>query len=540
MASTNFSTRPEQIVLTGRLLARNTAFNLSGEIAAFCIGLICIPYVIKTLGTDVFGILSIVWMLLGYMSLFDLGLTRATTKFVAEALGNGNHQQVPALIWTSISFQLLFGLLGTGLLLMSTHVLAARIFKIPLPLMAQAEKSFQLLAFAVPMILVTNCLRGVLEARQQFHVINYIKVVTNILMFSSPFLLIPFGGKLPSIILLITMLRLAAMMVYLKLCLSPLRKAGQKLAFERSLLVRLLRYGGWVTVSNVTGPLLMYADRFAIGALLSVAALAYYSGPADMLNRALVVPASLGSTLFPAFSSLQASGALVKLEDFYARSMKYLVVVMGPPLLLIAVFSGDILHLWLGPVFAKNGAVPLRVLALSVFISSLGLIPYGLLQGAGRPDITAVFHLLELPVHLGLVWLLVSKFGITGAAVAVTLRVLLDTTLILWACDRAGLASLRAVHERGVTISVIGLLLIAAVMCAPFSTSGSLLRRLTFAVLLCVGYLITQWFWSLDSRARKFALSTIRHLGMNSSPLVPTLGAKQYASIPTGKPRRIE
>jgi O-antigen/teichoic acid export membrane protein len=540
MASSNPSPPPQQIALTGRLFARNTAFNLGGEVAAFCIGLICIPYVIKTLGTDVFGILSIAWMLLGYMSLFDLGLTRATTKFVAEAVGNGDHQQLPTLIWTSVLFQLMFGLFGAALFLLSTHMLVTRIFKIPVPLMAQAEKSFQFLAIAVPIILVTNCLRGVLEARQQFNLINFIKVATNILMFSSPFLLIPFGGKLPSIILLMTILRLVAMLVYLRLCLLPLRNMDQKPTFQRAVLARLLRYGAWVTVSNVTGPLLLYADRFAIGALLSVAALAYYTGPADMLNRTLVIPASLGSTLFPAFSSLQAGGALGKLEDFYARSLKYLVVLMGPPLLLIAVFSRDILYLWLGPVFAKNGAVPLRVLALGVFISSLGLIPYGLLQGAGRPDITAIFHLVELPVHLALVWVLVSKFGITGAAIAVTLRVLLDTALILWACDWVGLASLRAVHERGVTISVIGLLMITAMMCAPFSTSGSLFRRLMIAVLLCSGYLIAQWFWSLDSRDRKFALATVRHLGVNRSPMVPSLGAKQYAPVPTGKARGIE
>jgi hypothetical protein len=138
------------------------------------------------------------------------------------------------------------------------------------------------------------------------------------------------------------------------------------------------------------------------------------------------------------------------------------------------------------------------------------------------------------------VWVLVSKFGITGAAIAVTLRVLLDTALILWACDWVGLASLRAVHERGVTISVIGLLMITAMMCAPFSTSGSLFRRLMIAVLLCSGYLIAQWFWSLDSRDRKFALATVRHLGVNRSPMVPSLGAKQYAPVPTGKARGIE
>jgi O-antigen/teichoic acid export membrane protein len=500
--------------LTGRLFARNTAFNIIGELAALAIGVVCIPYVIRTLGTDAFGILAIAWMLLGYMSLFDLGLTRATTKFVAEAVGSGDHHEIPSLIWTSVIFQLLFGLLGAALFLWKTTFLATRVFKIPPALIGEAERGFQFLAIAVPIVLVTNCLRGVLEARQQFHLINYIKVLTNIFMFSSPFLLIPFGGRLSSIILLMMVLRFIAMAVYLYLCLAPLYEAGKRITFNRALLVRLLRYGGWVTVSNLSGPLLVYADRFAIGALLSVGALAYYTGPADMVNRALVIPASLGSTLFPAFSSLQAVGAMPKLEDFYARSLKYLVVVMGPPLLLVGVFSRDILVRWLGPVFAQNGAVPLRILAFGIFLSSIGLVPYGLLQGAGRPDITAIFHLLELPVHLTLVWLLVSKFGLVGAAIAVAIRVALDTGLILWACDRVGLASLRAVHSRGVTRSLVGLLVITAVLCMPWAMNATLPSRLALAGALCLAYLIAQWFWSLDERDRVFAVSTLRHFGM--------------------------
>jgi O-antigen/teichoic acid export membrane protein len=237
-----------------------------------------------------------------------------------------------------------------------------------------------------------------------------------------------------------------------------------------------------------------------------------------MLNRALVVPASLGSTLFPAFSSLQAVGALDKLEDFYSRSLKYLVVVMGPPLLLAGAFSQDILNAWLGPVFAQNGAIPLRILAVSILLSSIALIPYGLLQGAGRPDLTAIFHLLELPVHLALVWLLVSRYGLIGAALAVTIRVGIDTGLILWACDKVGLGSFRSVRQTGVTKSLLGLILVAVVLSFPHVAAGSLPRRLSVAGLLCFGYLVVQWYWSFDDRDRTFAVNTIGHFGVRRTP----------------------
>jgi O-antigen/teichoic acid export membrane protein len=519
--------------LSGRLFARNAVFNLTGEIAAFVIGAVCIPYVVRKLGTDAFGILSISWALLGYMSLFDLGLSRATTKFVAEAVSIGNHDQIPTLVWTSISFQLVFGVLSGSVLVLKAHWLATTVFRMPPTMTFEATKCFQLLGIATPIILVTNGLRGMLEALQHFDLINYIKTSTNVLMFSSPFFLIPFGGGLASILLSLTVLRFLAMLVYFKLCFAPFPRAKRKPSFERQILSRLFKYGGWVTITNIAGPILMYADRFALGSLLSVAAVAYYTGPADMLNRTLVIPASLGSTLFPAFSSLEAAGAMDKLEDIYARSMKYLIVTMGPLLLVVSAFARDILHLWLGPVFAAKSTAPMQLLALATFLTALSILPYGLLQGAGRPDLTALFHLVELPIHVALVWVLVSRMGITGAAIAVTIRVLLDFALIVWACDRVHLASLRIAHQRGVTFSFFGLLAVVITVIA-ISLNGAGLGYRIIVVGACVAaYLTAQWNWSFDSRDRQFLVSTIRHFGAKLTNLPDQIQASQALTDPS-------
>ena len=298
--------------------------------------------------------------------------------------------------------------------------LAARMSaKVQPQMITEATRAFQFLAIATPFVLVTNCLRGMLEGLQHFHLISYVKVSTNVLMFSSPFFLILFGGMVvASIIFLITLIRIGSMLAYLGICWPYLQAESRWPSFRTSVFRHLMTYGGWVTVSAFVGPILMYSDRFAIGALMSVAAVAYYTGPADMLNRALVVPASLGSTLFPAFSSLEAAGEMRKLEDLYARSLKYLIVVMGPPLLLIAAFARQILTAWLGPMFAERGHAFFATLSIATFLSCLSILPYGLLQGAGKPKITAVLHVLELPLHLLLVWVLVSKMGLTGIIIA--------------------------------------------------------------------------------------------------------------------------
>jgi O-antigen/teichoic acid export membrane protein len=313
---------------------------------------------------------------------------------------------------------------------------------------------------------------------------------------------------------LMTFFRCLAMLAFFTLCRPYIQGGGLRLFHQRQVLGRLLKYGGWVTVSSIAGPLLIYADRFAVGTLLSIAAVAYYTGPADMVNRALVIPASLASTLFPAFSSLEAAGAREKLQDIYGRSLKYLVVAMGPMLLLVATFSRDILYVWLGPVFAQQGTLPLQILAAGVLINSFGIIPFSLLQGVGRPDITALFHVLEVPLHLGLMWILVLKMGITGAAIAVTARLLIDTMLVVGACSRLGFASLRAIHEKGVTKSILGLVFIGVVLLTPSFQHRALLNRVIMAGILFVFYLGAQWYWVFDRRDRQFLVSTVERLGM--------------------------
>ena len=65
----------------------------------------------------------------------------------------------------------------------------------------------------------------------------------------------------------------------------------------------LLRFGGWMTVTNIVSPFMAYLDRFLIGALISLTAVAYYVTPFEMITKLLVIPAALVGVLFPAFSS---------------------------------------------------------------------------------------------------------------------------------------------------------------------------------------------------------------------------------------------
>ncbi len=99
-------------LIGGRRLARNVFWNLLGTGAPLLVALVAIPILIEGLGTACFGVLTLAWMVVGYFSLFDLGLGRALTKLVAEKLGKGQDDEIPALIWTAMSLMAVLGVLG--------------------------------------------------------------------------------------------------------------------------------------------------------------------------------------------------------------------------------------------------------------------------------------------------------------------------------------------------------------------------------------------------------------------------------------------
>jgi len=488
----------------GTLLARNTLLNLVGHVVPLVVGLLTIPYVVRELGNEGFGILSIAWVLLGYFSLFDLGLGRATTKFVAECLGRGELSRLPGLVWTSLTYQMIFGLVGSLLVAGFIPTLVDRILKISPPLVSETKTSFFLLAASLPLVLATTALRSVLESAQRFDLVNLVKVPANVSVFLLPAIALAVGLRLPGIILLLVISRLTATLAYLALCLRIFPTLARNISIDSAMLRPLFAYGGWVTVSGVISSILASADRFVIGALVSMAAVGYYAAPSEMVGRLTIFPGSLVVTLFPAFSSLDALGARERLEKLYARSVKFLLLALGPVLVLLIVFARQILRLWLGGDFAAQSTVVLQILAVGVLLNSLALVPYTLIQGLGRPDVTAKFHLLELPLYGGLVWLLVGQWGISGAALAWTLRVGFDALLLFGAAWRLKLASLRVLAENGLVKSLLAVLGFGGVLPLTLWTAPALLTQVALTALWLSLFAVATWSFVLDSRDRTF------------------------------------
>lgn len=421
----------------GRAVARNVVWNVLAQASPMLVALVCFPRLVAELGSSSFGMLALLWSLLGYFGLFDLGLGRALTQMVAARLADSHAiEAVARTVRTGLIASAVLGSMVAVLFAVVVPGHASDWLGVPTPAAADVGRAAAAVAPALACVILSAALRGVLEGMQWFGVLGVIRSVAATAMFAVPTLLTFCRQDLYALALSLTFVRFAELGLLAFACAQALPQVLHRAEVRRSEVGRLLRVGSWMTVSNVVGPLMMTFDRFVIAATLSAAAAAYYAAPYEVVTRLLILPGALAGVLLPGFASRlfdNRPGA----ASLYGSGVRFAVLSVLLPVVALVTLAPELLGFWLGPDFGENGALVVRLLALGVLLNAAAQVPFALLQGAGLPQITARLHLIELPFYVALLLPLISAFGIAGAALTWAIRASIDAALLLVIAGRS-------------------------------------------------------------------------------------------------------
>ena len=489
----------------GRRLGVNTLWNLAGGGFPALFALAAIPIVIEGLGTERFGILLLVWALIGYFGLFDMGIGRALTKMTADRLGSGQTGEMPALVWSGIILMAGLGVLGGLFLAAVSEPIIRYLIMVPEAYRDESINCLRVVALGLPLILAASGLSAVVAGHQRFDLINMVRIPFSA---ASNFGQAAAALAWPDLTTVTTILVAGRVLNGLALLwfnrrLVPLPGPGGMWNWPRTL--NLLQFGGWITVSNVIGPLMVYLDRFVIGAMISTAAVAFYATPHEAVTRLLIVPGAIVGVLFPAFATvLQRDRS--RIPRLFNGALATNVLLVFPFALVLVGFAEPLLGFWLGPDFAAQSAPVLKVLTVAILLNCVTQVPFTLVQGSGRPDLTAKLHLAELvPYLLVLVWC-TQTWGILGAAWVWALRVAVDGWILAIFARRV-VPELR--EDRRPTIA-IGAILGAFLLLQSLTFDATVQLALTAAGLIGAPLMIWMWFLGKDERSLLIAMLPAR------------------------------
>ena len=484
-------------ITSGIMLARNTFLNLLGYIAPLLVAVFTVPLIIRGLGTERFGVLTMAWALIGYLSLFDLGLSRSLTKIVAGKLGNNSEEEIPVIVWTALTLMIIFSMVLMGIGNLTLPWLVLDVLNIPNEIEDETLSSFFLLINCSPMVILSIGFRSILDAYQRFDLTNAIRIPLGIFSFLAPLAVLPFSKNVFPVVCVLAIGRLIAFLLHMTFCLRIVPRLGLGIGFQRSMIGPLIRLGGWISVSNIISPVMVYMDRFIIGAVISAEAVSYYAIPNEFVTKLLIVPSALIGVLFPAFSSSFANDRK-RTVLMFRSGVKYIFLVLFPVILVIITLAGDGLYFWLGREFFQNGTRVLQWLAIGVFFNSLANIPFTLIQGIGRADLTALLHFIELPIYLAGLWWMVTSYGIEGAAIAWTARITVDTLLLFAMAYRLLNSETLMIHGHLFSIGLATAAFAACIVPTGFLGKG------IFLIIALTTFAVVTWRLLLSPAERDF------------------------------------
>ena len=204
---------------------------------------------------------------------------------------------------------------------------------------------------------------------------------------------------------------------------------------------RVLYYAGKTLMPSVSNLLLNQTTSVLIVAYLGPAALAVYSRPRSLIHHAEVLIRRMSTTLPPTISSLESTGNVSEIRELVIQSTRYSLYLALPAVLMLVVFGGSIMRLWMGQRYA-NALVPAILAAgyLAVLVQLPSLHVLAGLNAHGRAGV-ARFVASLCSVGLNVLVLGYFRWGLSGTAVAVTLPLaivnVVDIPLLL--CWQVGL-----------------------------------------------------------------------------------------------------
>ncbi len=500
-------------LLSGQVLLRSALWNLAGGIAPLTVAIVTIPIVLRGLGTDRFGILTLAWVFIGYFSLFDFGLGRALTQAVAQEFGKGAEHELSLIIWSGIAVMSLVGLLGGAVCFAIVPNVIEHVIRVPSSLRGETVLAAQIMSATVPVVIVSTGFRGVLEAQQKFGVSNLVRIPLGMTTYLAPLVVLPFTNSLAVVLATLAVARVGGLLAFILACLRSTEEL-RRFAVSVDAAKRLLVFGGWISVSNLISPILVYLDRFVIAAVAPIGAVAYYTTPYEAVTRLLVIPSAVSGVLFPAFATSFALDRK-RTADLLNRGSKYIFIGLFPVLLISAVFARELLAIWIDPQFAGRAAAVLSWLSVGVLANGIAQVRYGFVQGSGHPHWTATLHLLELPFYVVLLFLFVTYAGIAGAAFAWAVRTSVDYLVLDFMSYR--LLRPEAPYWRRLLLGSAGVVFMA---CASLVNGSTLEKAVVIGPVLLL-FVVVSWFVLLSPHEREVGLSTIgiRSRGRQATPL---------------------
>lgn len=397
------------------MLLRNSLWNVTGLALPAIVSLASVPLLIGALGSEGYGIVTIVTSAIGYFAMLDVNLSSGAIKYLAEAHATGDRQRFAETFWFGAFFYGGIGLAGALLILFSADWLVERLFQLPPAAHAPTAIALQIGAFGFALTQIESYLFVVPQALQRYDRSAQSEMFFGVLV-NVASVVVAFAGWGVVGVIAARVVVVALNMLYM---LYLIRGLDVDIGFRwprKEVQRALMTFSVYAYLSKLAIVMHQHGDKLVVGALAGPTALTFYTVPVTLASRILGITYRLSSVIYPRASALAAVDRIHELQPLYIGAMRYVTYLNLIALGVIVLAGDEFLRHWVGESFVAQGYPVLILMTIALLVDSITNIPSMVNDALGHPRVSGRFAIARGIAGVALVYLGTKTMGIVGAA----------------------------------------------------------------------------------------------------------------------------
>lgn len=418
-------------------LGRNLLAGLANSIWSALIGLAVVPFYLKYLGIEAYGLIGFFITTQALLQILDMGMAPTINREVARCSASGNLKEAGKLLHTlAVVYWSMAG--AIAVLILGLAPLIAEYW------LQTKQFSQQTITYAVMLMgMVVACrwpiglYQGALIGAQRLAVSSAINMAMTtvgslgavmVLVFVSPTIEAFFIWQASVGLVYAIFVRLAAWRIIGK---------ENKYEFDIEKLKSVWRFTVGMSGIGLTALVFTQLDKIILSKILGLEYFGHYMLATVIVSGLYVLVTPLFNVIYPRFSVLVVTGETEKLEDLYRLGTRMLAAVLFPIAIALAFYSEYLVLIWTGnQVIASNVAPIVALLVLGSALNGVMYFPYALQLAYGLTWIPLAINTVLMCFLMPMIIYLAKEYGAMGGAMAWLISEIIYVMLGPWLTHR--------------------------------------------------------------------------------------------------------
>jgi O-antigen/teichoic acid export membrane protein len=362
--------------------AAGSASYIASTIVPIGIGLLCVPATLHEMGVALFGVLTLYWTIVTFLSNFDFGVSQTIIKLLATSDQNDLSPQQSSYVAAGHGIQLAIGTVISACLLGGLFLLPAAQQQL---ILHDHPMTLALFLVTVPLLSVSVSARATLEAKRDFQYIAAISLANGTTQFLFPFLMVQRGAGLDAIIAAMLCQRTIVLVMMIARSRKRFAMHWTGMDATASAIPTIWQAGSWIALSSLLISITAYLDRFLLPFFFPLQVITRYTLPMEFLLRLAVFPNLINRVVYSLLhlegETGEARRAMVYRMTSPIMSAGGLLVLLGAPLL------PWFMKLWLGSDIGPAVGEIAQIAAIGLSFMGVSFLSNSMLIALGRPDV---------------------------------------------------------------------------------------------------------------------------------------------------------